>query len=101
MPRGSAPGERRGGRRKGTPNKSTQIAGRDLKALAQEYTDEAVLSLASIMRTKGATDSARVKASEILLAYGHGRPTQKIDLDAKLTLEQLVTASLAQREEPE
>jgi hypothetical protein len=33
MPRGSKPGERRGGRQKGTPNKATA----EVKVLAQKY----------------------------------------------------------------
>ena len=35
---GAKPGERRGGRQKGTPNKATA----DIKALAQKYTPEAL-----------------------------------------------------------
>jgi hypothetical protein len=35
---GSKPGERRGGRQKGTPNKATA----DIKALAQEHTEAAM-----------------------------------------------------------
>ncbi len=46
MPRGSAPGERRGGRKKGTPNKATA----EIKALAQDYGPEAIEKLAKLMR---------------------------------------------------
>ena len=37
MPRGSAPGERRGGRQKGTPNKAT----REMKEIVREAFDRA------------------------------------------------------------
>lgn len=70
---GSKPGERRGGRKKGTPNKAT----RDVKAAAQKYTKEAVDTLATIMRTSQ-IDAARVAAADKLLDRAHGRPAQAI-----------------------
>jgi hypothetical protein len=41
MPRGSKPGERRGGRQKGTPNKATA----EVKLLAQKYAPAAIEEL--------------------------------------------------------
>lgn len=73
MARGSKPGERRGGRRKGTPNKATA----DIKALAQTYTDEAVQALAGIMRSSD-SDAARVAAVKELLDRGHGKVPQAV-----------------------
>jgi hypothetical protein len=46
MPRGSKPGERRGGRKKGTPNKVTA----DVKILARQHGVEAIEKLAQLMR---------------------------------------------------
>ena len=43
---GSKPGEHRGGRKKGTPNKAT----RDIKALAQKHGIEAIEKLVKLMR---------------------------------------------------
>ena len=41
MPRGAKPGERRGGRRRGTPNKATA----EIKALASEHVPAIVKEL--------------------------------------------------------
>lgn len=73
MARGSKPGERRGGRKKGTPNKATA----DIKALAQVYTTEAVEELAVIMRGSD-SDAARVAAIKELLDRGHGKVPQAV-----------------------
>jgi hypothetical protein len=63
------------GRPAGQANKAT----RELKSLAQQYTDEAIAALAEIVRDKAASTIARVKAVEALLDRGHGRPTQHIE----------------------
>jgi hypothetical protein len=73
MARGSKPGERRGGRQKGVPNKATA----DIKALAQKHGAEAIDTLVSIMRN-GDSDKARGTAARDLLDRGYGRPAQAI-----------------------
>lgn len=72
--RGSKPGERRGGRRKGVPNKSTS----SLKDLARQYTDDALLTLADIMADEGEPAAARVSAANAILDRGYGKPSQTI-----------------------
>jgi len=72
-------GVRIGGRQKGTPNKATA----DIKAVAQQYTAEAVNALAVIMRTSE-SDAAKVSAIKELLDRGHGKAAQTVDLDANL-----------------
>ena len=74
MPRGAKPGERRGGRKKGTPNKAT--AG--LKELAQQYTADALRVLSEIMLNVESPPAARVAASNSLLDRGYGRPPQAL-----------------------
>lgn len=75
--RGRKPGTpKTGGRQKGTPNK----ANADLRALAQQYTGEAVDTLASIMH-KSESDAARVAAVRELLERGHGKVTQPVSGD--------------------
>jgi hypothetical protein len=76
MPRGSKPGERRGGRQKGVPNK----AGRELREVAQEYTPVAMKTLADICE-KGESEAARVAAANALLDRGHGKPTNLVVAD--------------------
>lgn len=68
--RGSKPGERRGGRVKGVPNKAT----RTLKELAREYTPQALKTLAQIM-VASESDAARVAAANAILDRGYGKPS--------------------------
>lgn len=76
--RGSKPGERRGGRQKGTPNKSTA----DVKALIDANVDmvQVVRGLAQIA-IAGDTDAAKVAASKELLDRRFGKATQPLSGD--------------------
>ena len=78
--RGSKPGERRGGRQKNTPNKSTK----DVKALASKYTDAAMQELGRLA-TGAESESARVAAIKELFDRAYGRPTQTADVAHTLT----------------
>lgn len=73
--RGSKPGERRGGRVKGTPNKATAC----VREVAQQYTEQAVETLVEIMQDMTAPPAARVSASNSILDRAHGKPTQSVD----------------------
>ena len=80
-------GKRSGaGRKLGVPNK----ASREVKELAREYTGEALLALAHVLRDKDAPASARVSAAVALLDRGHGRPAQQIDAEIVFSVEQQV-----------
>ena len=72
-----ARGKKTGGRKKGTPNKATM----GVKAMAQVYTDDALATLAAIMRDKEAPPAARVAASNSLLDRGYGKPAQALTGD--------------------
>ena len=72
---GSKPGERRGGRQKGTPNKAT--AG--IKAAFQKHGDELVQALLAL--TKSDDERVRLGAVQAALDRGWGRPTQAIGGD--------------------
>jgi hypothetical protein len=78
MARGSKPGERRGGRQKGTRNHTTSERGLALSELAQKHTKEAVLTLVEIA-SKGISESARVTAAVAILDRGYGRPPQSLE----------------------
>ena len=69
--RGSKPGERRGGRQKGTRNKATA----DIMAMAGKHTPEALKTLVSVMQSSD-SDAARVTAAKELLDRGHGKSPQ-------------------------
>lgn len=72
--RGSAPGERRGGRVKGVPNKATA----SIREAAKEYTEQALMTLAEVMTDEGQPGAARVSAANAILDRGYGKPTQPI-----------------------
>ena len=76
MPGGSSPGERRGGRQKGTPNRATA----ELREYAGQFTNEAVDALVKIMR-KGRTEQARVAAANAILDRAVGKPPQALTGD--------------------
>ena len=86
--RGSKPGERRGGRKAGTPNKVTAA----LKDMAREYTERALLTLAEIMTNDNEAASARVAACNAILDRGYGKPSQTIagDEDSPLKIIQAI-----------
>ena len=74
-----AQGVKTGGRKAGTPNKATA----DIKAAAQAYTEDALATLAQIMKA-GESEAARVAAANSILDRGFGKPRQSMDLDAQV-----------------
>jgi hypothetical protein len=81
MPKGSAPGERRGGRQKGTPNRITA----DIKALAQEYGADAIKTIVGIMHTSE-NDTARLSAAKELIDRGYGKASQAVEVNGEVGL---------------
>jgi hypothetical protein len=77
-----AQGVKTGGRKAGTPNKATA----DIKAAAQAYTEDALATLAQIMKA-GESEAARVAAANSILDRGFGKPRQAVDLDAQVKAE--------------
>lgn len=76
MTAGAAPGERRGGRRKGAKNKVTHA----LKAAFQKH--EAALVKALLALTKSNDENVRLKAVQACLDRGWGKPVQGVELGA-------------------
>ena len=76
--KGSAPGERRGGRQKGTPNKVTL----EIRDLARSYGPAAIAELARLAGLSKAAgsenESTRVMAIKELIDRGYGKATQVI-----------------------
>ena len=64
---GSKPGERRGGRKKGTPNKATA----EIKEAARKHAPEAIKQLANLMKN-AESEAARVSAIKEILDRGYG-----------------------------
>jgi hypothetical protein len=73
--RGSKPGERRGGRKAGTPNKVSLV----LKDYARQYTQDAFNALVAILQNKDEPAAARVAAANAILDRGYGKPSQHIE----------------------
>jgi hypothetical protein len=73
--RGSKPGERRGGRRPGVPNKATA----EIKRVAQKYGQEALEKLVELMR--GSDLKVAVTAANSILDRGYGKPAQTLQGD--------------------
>jgi len=65
-----------GGRAAGTPNKAT-VAIRDM---AQRHSPDCVRKLHQMAMHPKTTEMARLRAIELLLAYGHGKPTESHEL---------------------
>ncbi len=72
---GSAPGERRGGRKKGTPNK----VDKDIKAAFREHGPALVAAL--IKLTKSKDENVQLKSLQICLDRGYGKATQHIEAE--------------------
>lgn len=72
----------------GRPKGSTTRQTLDVKELAQDFTEEAVLALAEIMRQSD-SDASRVAAIKELLDRGHGRPKQSVEANVAATFSEL------------
>lgn len=68
------------GRPKGALNKATK----DVRAVAQQFTDDAIKTLAAIMRSDEQPAAARVSAAKELLERGHGKSVQPIEHSGEL-----------------
>ncbi len=77
---GSKPGERRGGRCKGTPNKATA----EVKAAFQKHGQELVEALLAL--TKSDDERVRLGAIQAALDRGWGKPTQAVDLGGEMAI---------------
>ena len=77
--RGSKPGERRGGRQAGTPNKVTAT----LKEYAEPFTAEAIDGLVALARNTKTPAAARVAAWREVLDRGAGKPSQALTIEDK------------------
>jgi hypothetical protein len=74
MPRGSKPGERRGGRQRGTLNKKTELRNAALDAAAANPAISPLEFLLGIMRDPDVSSELRIKAAQATLPFVHARP---------------------------
>src|SRR5215213_5397363 len=76
MPRGSRPGERRGGRSKGTPNKATVAKAAALTSASEDPTATPLQFLLNIMRDPRAPTDLRIKVARAAAPLAHAKPAQ-------------------------
>ncbi len=55
----------------------------EVQALARQHTAEAIETLATIMRHKGAPAAARVSAANAIIDRGYGKPAQTVITDSE------------------
>ena len=92
MPRGSKPGERRGGRQKGTLNKKTALRNAAIAAAAANKNLSPLDLVLALMRDPNVPLVTRVKMALKALPFLHAKP--KVDQpSAKKGLLRLVTIS--------
>jgi hypothetical protein len=95
MPRGGLrktsfkPGE--SGNPGGRPKKPQTIEAKriiaDVKAAARALTQDAIDTLAAVMKDPKAPPAARISAAVALLDRGHGRPTQAVDVSGEVAFD--------------
>lgn len=89
---GSKPGERRGGRKPGVPNRATA----EIRTLAREHGPAAIQELARLAK-EAQSEQARISACNALLdrAYGRSQASQLIALDLpEVSTVEAITQSL-------
>src|ERR1700737_952170 len=74
MPRGSKPGERRGGRQRGTPNKKAALRSAALAAAAANPDISPLDFLLGIMRDPNVTSELRIKVAQAAAPFIHAKP---------------------------
>jgi hypothetical protein len=74
MPRGSKPGERRGGRQPGTPNKKTALMQAAFAAAASNASLTPLEFMLGIMKDTTVLPQLRLKAAEAAAPYVHAKP---------------------------
>ena len=81
-----------GGRREGAGRKQGSInkVRLELREAAKEYTQEALDTLAAIMKDTDAPAAARVSAASAILDRAHGKPTQSLDVDHSANISNLM-----------
>src|SRR5271156_2013028 len=91
--RGSKPGERRGGRQKGTPNKTTA----EIRELAQAHGPDAIAEAARLMKS-AQSEATRIAAIGLILDRGYGKSIEKMEYGGPdggpITLEALIMARI-------
>ena len=93
MPRGSQPGERRGGRQPGTPNKKTALVNAAFDAATSNPDLSPLDFLLGVMRDASLPPDWRIKAAQSALPYVHVKPERSPAIDPAATATQIESGS--------
>lgn len=74
MPRGSKPGERRGGRQRGTPNKKTALRNAAIAAAVSNPDISPLEFLLGVMRDPNVSTDLRIKVAQAAAPFVHAKP---------------------------
>jgi hypothetical protein len=93
MPRGSKPGERRGGRQAGTPNKKTALVNAAFDAATSNPDLSPLDFLLGVMRDASLPPDWRIKAAQSALPFVHVKPERAPATDPAATAKQIKSES--------
>ena len=93
MPRGSKPGERRGGRKPGTPNKSTALVNAAFDAATANPDLSPLDFLLGVMRDSSIPPDCRMKAAQAALPYTNSKLARSPATDPAVNAKQVETLS--------
>jgi hypothetical protein len=93
MPRGSKPGERRGGRQLGTPNKTTVLANTAFAAATSNPELSPLDFFLAVMRDPSIPADWRFKAAQAAAPYFHPKPERAQAVDPEATAKQIESES--------
>lgn len=93
MPRGSKPGERRGGRQRGTPNKKTALVNAAFAAATSNADLSPLDFLLGVMRDPSLSPDMRMKAAQAAAPYVHVKPERSPATDPAATARQIEEGS--------
>jgi len=93
MPRGSKPGERRGGRQPGTPNKKTALVNAAFDAATSNPDLTPLDFLLEVMRDSSLLADWQIKAALAALPYLHSKPERAPATEPAATARQIEAGS--------
>jgi hypothetical protein len=110
MPRGSKPGERRGGRQRGTPNKKTTLKNVAIAAVASSPDISPLDFLLGVMRDPKVSPELRIKVAQAAAPFAHQKPgkakpgdpkglVKLIDGTSRFTIDPAVAKALREDQE--
>jgi hypothetical protein len=89
MPSGSKPGERRGGRQPGTPNKKTALVSAAFAATASDPNMSPLDFFLTLMRDPSVSPDWRFRAAQAAAPFVHAKPASSTSSDPAASAKQI------------